>query len=272
MERRTGLRFLFYGIIAIVLIFVAISVREAITSLSISKEAIDIVDKTGQALSGKTLVVVLKHETGKYRWFRLKGPSANEERLIMDNKGRVRRESRLFVEGKLIPLRPGGKMFREEKSGVLISFKALQPFINLYDGKYLWTYDPYANRFRKKEKTPDFSLTLHRLYLSDFALTREILNQALPYISKIRVKRRKFEGKDAYLIAIYGKDGHRARYWVDARTYLPFQREYQAKNQEGARILERFKVLKLEINPKLPENTFVFKPPKGAIFEKGLIN
>ncbi|MBC7326808.1 DUF2092 domain-containing protein [bacterium] len=232
------------------------------TSTPIPAKAIEIIDKMETKLSGKNLLVVLKNEEGKKRFTRLKGPLPNEEKLIIDVSGKIKQESRLYIEGKISPLIQGGKVFRDEK-GRLISYSALQPTINLYDGKYHWIYTPYDNKFIKREKGRDFAKVMRRFFLSGFVPLKENLIEALPIIEKIEVKKTKYEGKESFLMTFYIQKKNKARYWIDAKKYLPLQSEFETKEKSGTYIIRR-KVLKIKINPNLPPDVFVFTPPRGA--------
>jgi len=70
------------------------------------------------------------------------------------------------------------------------------------------------------------------------------------------------EGKDVLLVSLQGRNGT-AKHWVDRRSYLPLQAEF-SDEMDGNTHLERYKVLKLEVNPSLPKDIFVFRPPQGA--------
>lgn len=87
-------------------------------------------------------------------------------KLFIDNSGRIKVESKPFIEGKLTLIHPGGRMARDEK-GRIVDTRTSS--ITLYDGKYHWLYESYKNTFSKEAKAPDFSQVRKEFYLGRFA-------------------------------------------------------------------------------------------------------
>ncbi len=192
---------------------------------TLPKDIENTLNKVEKALAGKSIMASIKF-------------------TMIENKETTEDKGKIIVDAKRTKMRS----------------EFLPQVITVFDGETLWMYSAQDKIYRK-EAIPEEE-------------KQEVINQALYLICpskgfimeklkpiKATQKQTTLDGKKAVLLQFSNKEGETLSLWVDAKTYLPLQQKIEVK--EANRSITS-KILQLTLNPSLPQDTFVFKPPEGA--------
>ncbi|HOK55861.1 MAG TPA: redoxin domain-containing protein [bacterium] len=138
--------------------------------------------------------------------------------------------------------------------------------ITVYDGENLWTYNKMSNLYTKIPISKD---ELEKNKESFIPTSIKEISEFLPKLDSSSIEEVNFDDKKCYRIELTGKDKRnnnvKLTLFIDSSNYLPAQFEIESKFpsiNEPIIIKNRIKTLK--INPEVPSDIFVFKPPSGA--------
>jgi outer membrane lipoprotein-sorting protein len=158
----------------------------------------------------------------------------------------------------LVAKRPNLLRFTEKE-------KDVNTEMTLFDGKWCWTYDTDANEYTKSVQSP---------YLFGTCLTGDPLREMffkgaarmLTRATEIKVGEEKL-GKEMCRTIQWTRKKGKARsdatkLWIDARGLI---RRSEVKSVSGGEESEEVVNYKtVDLDPKLPDDAFTFKPKEGA--------
>jgi len=134
--------------------------------------------------------------------------------------------------------------------------------ITLFDGRWLWLYDPVSNEAMKYERTPQEAFPEGGLFL-------EFLVEILLERPDCRWETDDWlDGHEAAVFwipaAAHGDNGDPLSYriWVSMSLALPIKAESYG---EDDRVVYGICFRRLSLNPPLQDSLFAFHPPEGAL-------
>lgn len=126
------------------------------------------------------------------------------------------------------------------------------------DSNQLVLYEYQTNRYNVFEPTPQRVEKATGFSLLSFVLTPNLKDRLL--IGVVSASLESISNKSHLLINLKNKDNDSFQIYVDKKNFLPVKTKI---DMQFASLEEEISDLKL--NPQIPESTFTFKPPQGAM-------
>jgi len=162
------------------------------------------------------------------------------------------------IKFSLMAKRPNLLWFTEKEKGT-------NSEMTLFDGKWHWTYDTDENEYTKSTQSPYiFSTCISGSPLQEifFKGASRMLYRA----SEIKVGEEKLGNETCRTIRWTRKRGKArtdtSKLWIDSRDLIRRSEGTSVSGEE--RSDETLDYKKVDLNPKLPDDAFTFKPKKGA--------
>ena len=137
----------------------------------------------------------------------------------------------------------------------------------VYDGENIWKYDKVKNTYSKMPYAKEIRQIL---VLSGFIPSKkEEIIGLFTKVDSATIENVEFEGKKSCLIKINGKNvlnnDISLSLWISSENYIPIQYNISFSLKESPEpIVTKYIIKSLKIDPQIPKDIFVFKPPQGA--------
>jgi peroxiredoxin/outer membrane lipoprotein-sorting protein len=139
----------------------------------------------------------------------------------------------------------------------------------VYDGENIWSYNRIGNTYFKMPYKKEEIKIKEMPYSIIIPTKKEEITKIFNKVDSATIENFEFEGKKSYLIKVKGKDvlnnDNSISLWVSSENYLPLQfiMSFSVKGLPEPMVL-KYKVKSLKLDPQVPKDIFVFKPPEGA--------
>jgi peroxiredoxin/outer membrane lipoprotein-sorting protein len=139
----------------------------------------------------------------------------------------------------------------------------------VYDGENIWNYNKIGNTYFKIPYKKEETQIKETPYSIIIPTKKEEIIRKFTKIDSATIENVEFEGKKSYLVKFKGKDflnnDSSISLWLSSENYLPLQfiMNFSAKDFPEPMTM-KYKIKSLKLDPQVPKDIFVFKPPEGA--------